>query len=144
MSEKDHENASNEVDLKALHARIKAGELDKKGAAAALGWSYPRLCGALRRAGLLDDIRTPRATAKYDTEAMRKALEEATAPDNVSVNAAVTDFARRNLAAIARKHGVPAEQYASFAMRVLHITRSRMKADLTDVQDQHSGAAPGS
>jgi hypothetical protein len=132
MSEKVVKNTGNSVDLHAIHARVKAGEITKKAAAAELGWSYPRLCVALGRAGLLDDIRTPRGAARYDTEAMKKGLEEA-----------LCTREKTSLAQIARRHGIPDTQYAAFAMRVLHIKRSRMKADLSNDEKGHSGAAAG-
>jgi hypothetical protein len=119
------------VDLKALHSRILSGELTKKAAAAEAGWSYAALCVRLSRAGLLDSVRTPRGNAKFDSQTMSAALDEALATPPES----------RNMAAIARKHGLPQEQYVAFACRVLQKTRSRMKADLSNDETLRTGAA---
>jgi hypothetical protein len=97
-----------------------------------MGIPYAHFCVRLARAGLIDSVRTPRSTAKFDSPTMSAALAEALA----------TPPQERNLAAIARKHGLPSEQYVAFASRVLHRTRSRMKADLAHDQTHDPGAAP--
>jgi hypothetical protein len=132
MSEKDSKTSKKVVDLKALVAEIEAGKLTKKQAAESIGKTYAHFCVMLSRAGLIDRVRTRRAAAKYDTDAMKTA-----------VNEAVSTLEKTALSDIARKHGIPDAQYAAFAMRVLHIKRSRMKADILHGQTQDSGAAAG-
>ena len=109
--------------------------MTKAEAARALDLTYTHFIMKLKRAGLLDSVRT--SASKYDSEAMEKAVEEALKEPSEGQKAPTN-------AEIARKHGIPASQYAAFSMRVLHARRSRMKADLRHDQTLDSGASgPG-
>jgi hypothetical protein len=118
-------------ELRALHARIEAGELTKQQAAALMGVSYAHFCVRLSRAGLIDSVRTERRRAQYDSPAMTAALAEALA----------SPPKHGALVALARKHGIPDDHYTAFAMRVSRIRRSRAKADLCHANSE--SAPPG-
>lgn len=121
------------TDLHALHARIVAGELTKKQAAELQGVPYAHFCMRLKRAGLIDSVRTSARRAQYDSPQMEAALQEALGQPE-----------RFGLATeIARKHGIPPEQHAAFSMRVLRIRRSRAKADLCHDQRHPEPAQTG-
>lgn len=117
--------------LKEIHADLAADRLTKKEAAAELGLSYEALVMRLKRANLLESVRKPRGKPKFDSFSMENAKIEALSAENTLSNAE-----------IARKHGIPPEQYAAFSMRVLNAKRSRMKRTLRhDTLD--SGPARG-
>lgn len=114
------------VDIKALHARIAAGDLTKSEAAASIGVAYSNFCSALRRAGLLDSVRTPKPS-KYSTPQMAAAVAQALAiPDNVTAGGRAHGYLTR----IANEHAIPKTQYPAFAMRVKHALDQRMKQSL--------------
>lgn len=118
-------------ELRALHARIEAGELTKQQAAALMGVSYAHFCVRLSRAGLIDSVRSSPRRAKYDSPQMEAAVAEAVAaPPRHGL-----------LTELAQKHGIPADQYAAFATRVSRIRRSRAKADLCNGNSE--SAPPG-
>lgn len=118
-------------ELRTLHARIKAGEITKKEAAAIMGVSYDHFCVRLSRAGLIDSVRTSPRRAKYDSPAMYAALKEAL--DSPPRHGLLTE--------LAQKHRIPSDQYAAFAMRVSRIRRNRAKADLCNGNSE--SAPPG-